>query len=277
MYSIYHFFQDIFNKKGYFLAVNKLEDFPYNTNLLSCKNKAKFPDIAIKININKQIFTGGELIEFKDSRSYNIASFNSTIPTGKKKISKILRGRSHRIKEQMEEAGDDIYSLLVRDVFYLVRGKRQKNIKVCLLHGSFFETLRVEQLIQQAFAQVLEERLQETGENIPKEVKTKILDMFSEQDSFRKVRDVSKASVKIRFRIMTEAKPEGNILNSEQYPQILDNTLNLVLPYGNKNDENKVLEKMNLVFGNRQLKKFTIFKIKHHFNGDFIVFQTVLI
>jgi hypothetical protein len=67
--------------------------------------------------------------------------------------------------------------------------------------------------------------------------------MFSEQDSFSKVRDVNRASVKIRFRIMTEAKAEGNILNSEKYPQILDNTLNLVLPCNSKNDKNKILKK----------------------------------
>jgi hypothetical protein len=42
---------------------------------------------------------------------------------------------------------------------------------------------------------------------------------------------------------MTEAKAEGNILNSEKYPQILDNTLNLVLPCNSKNDKNKILKK----------------------------------
>jgi hypothetical protein len=120
MYSIYHFYQDIVNKKCKFLTVDKLEEFPYERKLLSCQNRGKFPDIAIKVNGNKKIFTGRELIEFKDNKSYNIASFYSTIPMGKKEINKIVQGKTNKIRKQMEAAQDDIYSLEVRDVFYLI-------------------------------------------------------------------------------------------------------------------------------------------------------------
>lgn len=276
MYSIYHFFRDLVNKKDSFLTVTKLEEFPFDKNLLSCESKGKFPDVAIKVNQDKQIFTGGELIEFKDSKSYNISSFNSTIPTGKKEITQILTGKNNKIKQQMESRGDDIFSLPIRDVYYLIRGKKKNNIKVCPIHGSFFETLDVNQLIKQAFSQVLEERLQETDETIPDVLKTQILEMFSQQDSFSKVRDINKASVKIRFRIMTEAKAEGNILSHQKYPKILDNTVNFVLPCDTKIQENIFLNKMQLVFNPTKLSTFDIFKLKHYFNGEFLVFQITL-
>jgi len=65
-----------------------------------------------------------------------------------------------------------------------------------------------------------------------------------------KVRNVEKASVKLRFRILTEVKAEGNILNSIKYPAIKDNTMNFIVP-------------MHI-------------KIKHLLNGYFTVFQISL-
>lgn len=149
MYSIYHFFKSLVINKSDFLRVNKLKDFSYDSSLISCKNKGIFPDMAIKINKVNDIFTGGELIELKDSKSYNVSSFNSTIPAGKKKITEIISGEKSRIKQQMEEAGNDIYSLPVREVFYLVRGRKKDYVKTCLVHGSFFQTVEVEELIKQ--------------------------------------------------------------------------------------------------------------------------------
>ncbi len=204
-----------------------------------------------------------------------MSSFNSTIPTGKKEITKIIAGENSGIRQQMEENGNDIYSLPVRDVFYLARGKKKGNVKVCLVYGSFFETIRIEDLISQSFLQVLEERLKERGESFDEDVKQKLLTILSEQQSFSKVRDVNKASVKLRFRVMTEVKAEGNILNPKKYPEIKDNTLNLVLPCHNDDEETDLRNKMQIVFGG-SLNSFNVFKTKHHFNGYFLVFQTDL-
>jgi len=129
MYSIYHFFKTLIENKEQFNNISKLEDFPYDNNLLSCKNKGQFPDMAIRISPKSELFTGGELIELKDSYSYTVSSFNSTIPTGKKEISKLIKGENSIIKQQMEDAGDDINSLPVRDVYYLIRGKKRGNLK----------------------------------------------------------------------------------------------------------------------------------------------------
>lgn len=276
MNSIYHFFRNLVNNKHYFLRVKKLEDFPYDSGLFSCRNIGTFPDMAIRINTKDKIFTGGELIELKDSNSYTVSSFNSTIPTGRKEITKIVTGENSNIKLQMEESGDNIYSLPVRDVFYLVRGKNKGNTKVCLVHGSFFETIQVDELIAQSFSQVLEERLKERGEHFSDEMKNRLLSILSEQQSFSKVRNVEKASVKLRFRVMTEVKAEGNILNSKKYPEIRDNTLNFALPCHNDEEEKMIRYKAGLVFANKELNGLNFFKIKHHFNGYFIVIQTNL-
>jgi len=112
MYSIYHFFKSLVLQKNQFIKITKLEDFPFDTSLLSCQNKGQFPDLAIKLTSNNSLFTGGELIELKDSDTYTVSSFNSTIPTGKKEIEKVIKGENSIIRQQMEDAGNNIYSLL---------------------------------------------------------------------------------------------------------------------------------------------------------------------
>jgi len=270
MYSIYHFFKHLVANKSTLQAVEKLGSFPFAAEMLSCQNDGVFPDLAIKINSGESLFTGGELIELKDSISYAVSSFNSTIPTGTKEISKVIKVENSIIKRQMEEAGDNIASLPQRDVFYLIRGKKRNNTKVALIHGSFFETVKSNSLISQSFEQVLNERLQEKGLDIGNSVKDLLVDIFSEQESFSKVRNVDKASVKLRFRIMTEVKAEGNILNPKKYPDILDNTINLVIPCHEEKDEVLTLERFTAVC---DLSHFKHFKIKHHLNGNFTVFQ----
>jgi hypothetical protein len=137
-YSIYHFFADLFLKKRDFTSQNPLDTFSFNQEMFACVNKGRFPDLAIKLNHNDSIFSGGELIELKDSQSYSVASFNSTIPTGEKDVQKLIEGVENIIRTQMLEAGDEILSLPIRQVFYLIRGRNRSNVKVCLAHGKFF-------------------------------------------------------------------------------------------------------------------------------------------
>jgi len=89
MHSIYHFFYSLVQKKEFFKTVKILDRFPFDKKLLSCKNEGIFPDLAIRLNKDRKIFTGGELIELKDSDSYTVSSFNSTIPSRSKEL-KIL-------------------------------------------------------------------------------------------------------------------------------------------------------------------------------------------
>lgn len=273
MYSIYHFFKSLVVQKELFTQIIKLEDFPFDNHLLSCRNIGQFLDLAIKISPPNELFTGGELVELKDSKTFSVASFNSTIPTGKKEIEKVVKGPSGAIAQQMLMAGDDIFTLPIREVFYLVRGKKKDKTKVCLVHGSFFETVASSDLISQSFSQVLEERLKQKGLAVEQEIKDLLLSMFSEQANFSKVRSIDKASVKLRFRILTEVKAEANILNATKYPQIGDNTLNFLVPCHDLAEETLARTKMESVIGKDALKTLTIFKLKHHFNGYFLVFQ----
>ena len=73
----------------------------------------------------------------------------------------------------MEESGDDVFSLEERDVYYLVRGRKGKYQKICLVHGSFFETIGVNELIRRSFAQVLEEKF--SSSDISSEDKQRLL------------------------------------------------------------------------------------------------------
>lgn len=276
IYSIYHFFYSLVQQKHFFKKLKKLDQFPFERKLLSCRNKGVFPDLAIYLNKDRKTFTGGELIELKDSDSYTVSSFNSTIPSRSKKIEEIIAGENSVVRRQMEKAGNDIFSLPIRDVFYLVRGRKKQYTKVCLVYGSFFETIGIENLIGQSFHQVLEERLKESGREISDELKQVLISIFSQQQTFSKARNVEKSSVKLRFRIMTEVKAEGNILNPRKYPEIKDGTLNFVLPCHNEEQELNTHKKLEKVFSKKELQNFRIFKIKHHFNGYFLVFQTNL-
>jgi hypothetical protein len=100
--------------------------------------------------------------------------------------------------------------------------------------------------------------------------------IFSEQADFSRVRNVDKASIKLRFRILTEVKPEGNILDPKQYPDILDNSLNFVTPYHSEEEKADILKKMEFVMGIRAMRNFKVFSLKHPLNGWFVVFQTGL-
>jgi len=274
MYSIFHFWKHLVKNKILLSRVPKLAEFKFDDEMLSCKNDAIFPDLAIKLNQDRSLFTGGELIELKDSKSYMVSSFNSTIPTGKKNIRKIISSEEGKIFSQMKNAGDDVFSLEERDVYYLVRGQRKGHQKICLVHGSFFETISTKELIRQSFGQVLEEKL--AGSNISDKDKEHLASIFSEQEDFSRVRNVDEASVNLRFRILTEVKPEGNILNPRKYPEILDDTLNFVIPYHNDEEKATVLEKMERVMGGNA-NKFKIFSLKHPLNGWFLVFQINLL
>jgi hypothetical protein len=233
------------------------------------------PNIVIKLSRNQSLFTGGELIKVKTRNKFSISPFKSSIPKGKLKIKALIGNqRKNGIYRQMMESGDDVFSLEERDVYYLIRGRKGKAQKICLVHGSFFETISTKELIRQSFGQILDEKL--AGANLSDEVKEHLGAVFSEQEGFSRVRNMDKASVKLRFRILTEVKPEANILNPKQYPEILDDTLNFVIPQHSEEEKAGILEKMEMVMGRDGMKRLRIFSLKHPFNGWFVVFQSIL-
>lgn len=276
MNSIYSFWRNLVINKDLLLKSKSLASLPFDYSLFSYARTGRgFPNFSIKVNEEKSVFTGGEMIKVKNRNKYLIAPFKSSIPVGRIDIKDFVSyPPNQKIKRQMENAGDDVFSLEERDVYYLVRGRKGKAQKICLVHGSFFETISTKELIRQSFKQVLDENLE--GTDIPSELRTRLDEVFSEQEDFSRVRNVDKASIKLRFRIMTEVKPEGNILNSSQYPEIKDNTLNLVVPYRNEDEKADVLQKVEFVIGGKAMKNIDTFSLKHPLNGWFVIFQVNL-
>ncbi|HMV28343.1 MAG TPA: hypothetical protein PKE23_03095, partial [Anaerolineales bacterium] len=85
-----------------------------------------------------------------------------------------------------------------------------------------------------------------------------------------------KASVSMRFRVLVEVKPDANILSPKQYPEILDNTLNLICPFHSEDEKEDLISNVASVVGMDTLNELKIFPIKHPLNGWFLVFQTNL-
>lgn len=276
MYSIYHFFAHLIAHKTQFSSAEKLEDFPFDESLIAVRSGAEFPDIILKLSPIGSDFSGGEFIELKDSKGYSIASFNSTIPTGQKTIASLLEGKSNKIRDLLNALGEDSHRLPIRQVFYLIRGRKSEKMKICLVHGSFFETIAVENLIQQAFEQVLDDRLKTGDLSLSDDLKNALLNIFSNQQAFSQTRDVEKASVSLRFRIMTEAKAVANPLNIKHYPTIGDNTLNFILPCHHDDEELHHTRLLKLATPQHDFDRLKQFRIKHPLNGEFVVFQIEL-
>ncbi|MFN3308136.1 MAG: hypothetical protein ACK44E_02925 [Anaerolineales bacterium] len=212
MGSIYAFFASLLPLREVFRSTNKLEDFPFDDALLACRNRGSFPDLILRLEPESEDYLGGELIELKDSQNYSVASFNSTIPSGKKNLADIVSGPSSLIYQQLARSGEEPFKHPIREVFYLIRGRKRGNVKICLVHGSFFETVNLHELIQKAFEQVLQEGISGQQAHIGGDIQDQLIRLLSRQSYFRKTRDVPNASVKLRFRVMTEVKKEGNIL-----------------------------------------------------------------
>lgn len=201
-----------------------LESFDYDKRLLASFSKGTFPDVILKTNIKDPNFSGGEFIEFKNTRSYSISSFNSTIPTGTKPFGTLSLKR----KQQLRRAGYGSDDTDHRTVYYLIRGRIPEAkpfpvSKVCLVHGSFFETISASELIKRAFQQILSDF---STVNLDK---TEFIRQ-PKQGDFSKTRSVDSASVKIRFRVMTEVESKANLLRQNFAPVVKDNTLSLFVP-----------------------------------------------
>lgn len=289
--SIYHFFEDLYQRRSE-LANKELDQFSYKDELLSLsKSSWKFPDLAIRVNpkrknLNCNPYRGGELIELKDSKSgYNVAQFNSTMPSG----TKLIKDIDSTIRDKMTEAGDKVFSLKEREVYYLIRGKRKDSIKICLVHGSFFETVPSITILKSAFGQAINKAISDSlsSSNVDfKEVKKDILKLNWKQSHFSSTRRTKKSSIHVRFRVMSQVAAEANLLSSSQYPCIKDNTLNLVLPLTknpNADDIKKAASNQKKLlsgaFENKKLPdEIEHFVMHHNIQQDwqYIVFQCPL-
>ena len=221
--SIYHFFARLMQRRGYFGQAQPISEFDFPDEMIVAKGRARLPDLILKTNLDEEL-TGGELIEFKDARSMQIPSFNSTIPTAKKSIDVFNR----RILEQINGECENPSPLPVRDMFYLIRGRSNANLapisKTLLVHGAWFETLEPSEVILDALRQVAVSAGVGGRAVDADEGKLPVL-----QDKLSSTVRARRASISARIKVETQVDPVANLLNSGRFPLIGDDTLSLLV------------------------------------------------
>ena len=76
-----------------------------------------------------------------------------------------------------------------------------------------------------------------------------------------KTENKEKASVKLRFRVMTEVMAEGNLSNPKRYPEILDDSLNFLFPIYSNEEEKSIIDNFNLVFSKKEQKNLKFLRL----------------
>lgn len=276
--SVFRLFADLAAKKAKLNQGGKFDDFPFNRDLILCKWSGIFPDFIMRLDqtrMHNPLLRGGEMLELKSAGSFTVSSFNSAVPSGKKRLADIENSR-HKFAKFAASAGENPNALPVRDVYYLARGMRKSgDIKVCLVHGSFFETIEKEKLIKGAFSQVIDDAAPK--DYFSGKERKKIVNVMGSQEIFAASRQVENSSVSLRFRVMTEVAKDANIMDAKKFGEIKKNTLNFVVPAHGESEAERKAEARRINAAAKTagipLQEAEKFFIKHPFNGYFWVLQ----
>lgn len=161
--------------------IERMKEIGIEEHIFYSKSE-QFPDFVFKVKKKENKLTGGSLLELKDSKGGNIASFNSTLPTKYKTLDEVdvINGNNlvSRITSIMdgELASDKNYHTFQRRNFYLVRTHKDRNdkVKISIVDGSFFETVPKEHLIYQMFLNILRGHLERKKIKIPPKILSEI-------------------------------------------------------------------------------------------------------
>jgi hypothetical protein len=164
----------------------------------------------------------GALLELKDSAGNQIASFNSTLPSARKRISRLTKMVQTAVQNYESERGcacpDE------RDCFYLVRTKNKypDTCRLSVVQGTFFETIPNQELLKSLWKDLLKQA------GVPAEQHMEILDYLAklERNEVAKSRRIKRAAIKPRLRIMSEVVTDAN---PHKYREIGKRTANLIL------------------------------------------------
>ncbi len=186
-------------------------------------------------------------------------------------------------------------SLPERDVYYLVRTHRgnRARAKISVVHGNFFETVPKRRLIPLAFNQVVDEHLIISGATVDEVERKKLVEQLTDERIFSKSRHVAGASIKPRFRVMSEVEPSGNPHNPKFYPAVLNSSLNFIAPIHGSLTESFYVERLmraakergwGIPKQNAQMilhkgsntVEINVRQLQHHHNGAFVVLQMPL-
>lgn len=256
------------------VSVDRLKIQGIEKRLLYSESQ-QFPDFLFKTRKCGEKYIGGSLMELKDSKGGNVASFNSPIPTKRKSLEEIdiingnsLVSRIATIKDG-EPTTSKPYLKHERGCFYLIRThKESEKVKVSVVDGSFFETVSKEHLFYQMFLNVLRKHMEKKRIEFPKETLEKVeeaLSHITDQTIIASSQIIEGASIRPRLRIMAEVHPEGNP-HSTFYPEITEGSFNLILQASA--DVKKIEKELST-----QIPEIEIFSIHHKRNGEHRVFQ----
>ncbi len=275
MYSIYHFFAYLVHVRGRFQFVPNLTRYPFPSQPMSYQGKGDFPSLALRMNPGGDP-PGGELIGLKNSRSYSIPLFRSHVPSGAMSIDSLGHDKANEIYKSMKAAGEEAESMLVREVYYLIRGKRLCYTKVCLVHGSFFETVKTEQVVRLALVQALSDCMGEDKRAISPELMDLLSRAMAQEVISQQFRRVKNASVAFRLEVDTDVIKKANILDPDYFPAIRDDTINLIIPYGMDEEFRERRRHLKSVLTKEEWAAARKLIIKHPMNGDFFVLSYAL-
>lgn len=260
------------NKKDF---IDWLKTESVNEKILYSKSE-QFPDFLFKVKRQENKLICGSLLELKDSKGGNIASFNSTLPTKYKSLDEvdIVNGTNlvSRIASILDGklASDENYRTYQRRSCYLIRTHKDSDdrVKISIIDGSFFETVPKEHLIYQMFLNILRGHLEKKDIKISSELLNEIeksLSYITDQTIIAASQTIEKASVRPRLRIMAEVHTEGNP-HSSFYPEISERSINLIIQASAY--EKEIAESIS-----KEISDIKTFTIKHKRNGEYVVFQ----
>ncbi|MBM4078012.1 MAG: hypothetical protein FJ267_20475 [Planctomycetes bacterium] len=188
-----------------------------------------FPDFLLGLD-QQSTFGNGALLELKDSKGDAVASFNSTIPTRYKSLLEVKRISGSKMVLRAGQLFDyplstaPDYLSRQRVCFYFVRTRSndKQRVRLALVEGSFYETVPKDHLLEQIWKQVLDDSGMPATEQPP------IIEFLGrlEQTEIARSREIDKASVRPRLRLMAEVHTDANL---HTYPEIPARTFNLIL------------------------------------------------
>ena len=185
------------------------------------KDSGAFPDFVLACEPHNPLGNGA-LLELKDSAGDQIASFNSTLPSARKHISRLTKMVQTAVQHYESKRGCACPP--ERDCFYLVRTKNKSKdaCRLSVVQGTFFETIPNQELLKSLWKDLLEQS------GVPAEQHKEILDYLAklERNQIAESRVIERAAEKPRLRIMSEVVADAN---PHRYQEIGERTVNLIL------------------------------------------------
>ena len=274
MHNIYHFFRSLVDIRPAFLNESKMVKWVSGSCVSSYFSRTGFPTMALRLK-PCAIPTGGELIGLMESKTYCVPSFKSHIPAGALSIESLGHKKTSAIARQMRSNGEDWRWLPVREVYYLIRGRRFSSTIVCLVHGSFFETVNCEQMVRKTLDRVLVDYGDQDKQRFTPAALDSLARMLSREIFSDRLRKVANTTVEFKLRIRAEVAHEVDILDWAYYPEIKNDSINLVIPYRSEDDFRCAWQYLKRALG-EEWAKGQKHIIQHPFNGKFFVLSFAL-